>query len=133
MDEFPLGSIKDYLWTNDNLWLLKNLLKQTVHTILQVSKETGFVHGDLHSANVMITNRYMIYYPIIIDLEKGMFVNNEEINNHAIIDKDYNDYIFKGLDKLEKLVAYDLIRLFHPFGQVPSTIQAGLSLTNLDK
>ncbi len=107
MEIFELGSIKDFSWNADNFYILKDLLKKTLEILFKVSKETGFIHRDLHCGNIMIKkNAYGNYYPVIIDLEKSLFVNNNEINK----------YKYTSLDKdkpLEKIIAInDLKDLF---------------------
>lgn len=126
MNEFELGSIKNYHWTKDNIDILKDLLKQTLTVLFKVSKETGFIHKDLHADNIMITKDVFGYFiPVIIDLEMSMFVNNKEI---------HKDYSYRGSDKdmpLEKIIiANDVKKLIGSLLELPKS-KINLDITKL--
>lgn len=101
MNNYELGSIKNYKWTIDNVEILKELLIKSANILLKVSKETGFIHKDFHLDNIMISKDiFGNFIQIIIDLELAVFVNNQEI---------HKDYIYREDGKpIEKLLAiYD--------------------------
>lgn len=115
MKEYPLGSIRNYSWTKGNIYILKDLLTQTLTILFDVSKETGFIHKDFHADNIMISKNFFgNFIPIIIDLEMSLFVNNKEI---------HKDYIYREIPKnLEKILAtYDLKKLFASLLDLPNS------------
>jgi serine/threonine protein kinase len=54
MNYYKLGSIGNYLWNKINLNILKNVLRQTIFSVLYVYEKIGFIHGDLHPNNVLL-------------------------------------------------------------------------------
>ncbi len=54
MKEYNLGSIDNYIWNENNFELLKNVIKQVVFSIIYAYNIKGFIHGDLHSGNVLL-------------------------------------------------------------------------------
>jgi serine/threonine protein kinase len=56
MNYYKLGSIGNYLWNKTNLNILKNVLKQTIFSVLYAYEKIGFIHGDLHPNNVLLKN-----------------------------------------------------------------------------
>jgi len=64
MDYYSIGSIGLYPWNKENFYILKNVLKQTVFAILYAYENIGFIHGDLHSNNILLcetTNKNLMY------------------------------------------------------------------------
>jgi len=54
MKEYNLGCIENYGWNENNLDLLKNVIKQVIFAIINSYERKGFIHGDLHSGNVLL-------------------------------------------------------------------------------
>ena len=54
MKHYNLGSIENYGWNENNFNLLKNVIKQVIFSILLAYNKKGFIHGDLHSGNVLL-------------------------------------------------------------------------------
>lgn len=54
MKEYNLGSVENYDWNNDNFEILKNVMKQVLYAILYAYDTKGFIHGDLHSGNILL-------------------------------------------------------------------------------
>ena len=57
MNYYNLGSIGSYNWNNENINLLKNVLRQSIYVYLFAYYQTGFVHGDFHSDNILLKNK----------------------------------------------------------------------------
>jgi hypothetical protein len=66
MNYYKLGSIGSFNWSTDNLIILINVLKQTVFAVLYAYKILGFIHGDLHADNVLLTKNEIVKLIIII-------------------------------------------------------------------
>ena len=54
MKHYYLGSIENYDWNENNFELLKNVIKQTIYAVAFAYEKKGFIHGDLHSGNVLL-------------------------------------------------------------------------------
>ena len=54
MKEYNLGSIENYDWNENNFNILKNVIKQVIFAIINAYEAKGFIHGDLHSGNVLL-------------------------------------------------------------------------------
>lgn len=54
MKEYNLGSIENYNWNINNLDLLKNIIKQVIFSIIYAYNNKGFIHGDLHTGNILL-------------------------------------------------------------------------------
>ena len=54
MKEYNLGSIDNYIWNENNFELLKNVIKQVIFTIIYAYNKKGFIHGDLHTGNILV-------------------------------------------------------------------------------
>jgi RIO-like serine/threonine protein kinase len=54
MKEYNLGSIENYDWNENNFDILKNVIKQVIFAIINGYEANGFIHGDLHSGNVLL-------------------------------------------------------------------------------
>jgi serine/threonine protein kinase len=72
MNYYNLGSIGSFKWNSDNLYILKNVLKQTIYAYLRAYSQLGFIHGDLHSDNILLKNKGVceidyIFKKLIID------------------------------------------------------------------
>lgn len=91
MNYYKLGSIGSYPWNENNINVLKNVLKHTVYTYLNAYLKLGFIHGDLHADNVLIKEKTVCeidyYYkklPVdafeirIMDFEKSKINKNFE-------------------------------------------------------
>jgi len=94
MKEYNLGSIENYDWNEYNLDLLKNVIKQVIFSILYAYNKIGFIHGDLHSGNILLKPKRNceIFYShkklvlnelevIIMDFEKSKLNQINKIND----------------------------------------------------
>jgi len=54
MKEYNLGSIDNYIWNEQNFELLKNVIKQVIFSIIYAYNKKGFIHGDLHTGNILL-------------------------------------------------------------------------------
>lgn len=54
MPYYPLGNLGEYRWDRRNFHVLKNVYKQVVTALLYAYEQCGFVHGDMHSGNVIL-------------------------------------------------------------------------------
>jgi hypothetical protein len=90
------GSIKNYKWTLENVYILKSLLKQACMSLMYAYIHYGFLHNDLHLDNVLFkkTKATTIKYK---DIEI-------ETNGYKIIIMDY-DLSFINVDR-EKGIGY---------------------------
>jgi tRNA A-37 threonylcarbamoyl transferase component Bud32 len=57
MKEYNLGSIDNYIWNENNFQLLKNVIKQVIFSIIYAYNKKGFIHGDLHTCNVLLKQK----------------------------------------------------------------------------
>jgi len=93
MKEYNLGSIENYDWNENNFNLLKNVMKQVIFSILYAYNTKGFIHGDLHSGNILLKSKKkceIIYENkklvlddlevVIMDFEKSKLNSNNKIN-----------------------------------------------------
>ena len=60
MKEYNLGSIDNYTWNINNINLLKNVIKQVIFSILNAYDKKGFLHGDLHTGNVLLKPKKIV-------------------------------------------------------------------------
>ena len=54
MKHYYLGCVDNYDWNENNFDLLKNIIKQVVFAIIYAYETKGFIHGDLHSGNILL-------------------------------------------------------------------------------
>ena len=84
MPYYILGDIGNYVWREEELGLLKNVLKQICFGLIYAYEKTGFLHNDEHLGNILlrITNKKSIrygdlelpldnLYAVITDFEKS--------------------------------------------------------------
>jgi len=57
MNYYKLGSIGNYNWNNENINLLKNVLRQSIYAYLLAYYQNGFIHGDFHCDNILLKNK----------------------------------------------------------------------------
>ena len=57
MNYYNLGSIGSYNWNNENINLLKNVLRQSIYAYLFAYYKNGFIHGDFHCDNILLKNK----------------------------------------------------------------------------
>lgn len=94
MKEYNLGSIDNYIWNEYNFELLKNVIKQVVFAIIYSYETKGFIHGDLHSGNILLKpkrNNEIIYNNkklmlndlevVIMDFEKSKLQQKNKITD----------------------------------------------------
>ena len=54
MKEYNWVSIDNYIWNENNFVLLKNVIKQVVFSTIYAYNKKGFIHGDLHTGNMLL-------------------------------------------------------------------------------
>ena len=54
MKEYYLGCIDNYIWNENNFELFKNIILQVIFAILYAFNNKGFIHGDLHTGNILL-------------------------------------------------------------------------------
>ena len=92
MKEYNLGCIENYVWNEQNIHLLKNVIKQVIFSILLAYEKKDFIHGDLHCGNVLLkpkrnceikyNNKILVLNElevIIMDFEKSKLYQNNKI------------------------------------------------------
>lgn len=102
MKHYYLGCVDNYDWNDNNFYLLKNIIKQVVFAIIYAYETKGFIHGDLHSGNILLkqkrnneityNKKILILYEleaVIMDFEKSKLNQNNKI-----------DYLVRNIDKL---------------------------------
>jgi len=87
MKYYELGSIYTYPWTKNNFNVLKNVIKQTLYTLIQLNNTYGYIYINLHCANVLLKyklNKYIIYDKKKISILKYEVLINDydKIINH---------------------------------------------------
>ncbi len=95
MKEYVLGSVENYDWNKNNFHILKNVIKQVIFSILLAFDTKCFIHGDLHSGNVLLKTKrnnsigynnkkilqVEIFEVIIMDFEKSKIKQNNNITD----------------------------------------------------
>ena len=94
MKEYDLGCVQNYHWNENNFELLKNVIKQVIFSIIYAYNNKGFIHGDLHSGNILLKpkrNCKIIYENkslclndlevVIMDFEKSKLHQINKIND----------------------------------------------------
>ncbi len=66
MSYYNLGSIGSYDWNDQNITLLKNVLRQSIYAYLFAYYQIGFIDGDFHCDNILLKNKKK-YIPTIVD------------------------------------------------------------------
>lgn len=102
MKEYNLGSVDNYNWNENNFELLKNVIKQVVFSIIYAYNIKGFIHGDLHSGNILLKpkrnniinyeNKTLILNDlevVVMDFEKSKLQQKNKITD-----------LIKNIDKL---------------------------------
>ena len=101
MKYYNLGCIDNYDWNETNFDILKNVIKQTIYAILYAYETKGFIHGDLHSGNILLKpkrNNNIIYGEKIlpIDVLEVVIMDFEKSKLNQI---NKADLLFKNIDK----------------------------------
>ncbi len=84
MPYYILGDIGNYVWREQDLGILKNVLKQICFSLMYAYEKVGFLHNDEHLGNILlrITNKKSLkygdlelqlddLYAVITDFEKS--------------------------------------------------------------
>lgn len=103
MKEYKLGCVENYDWNENNFSTLKNVIIQVIYSVLFAYETKGFIHGDLHSGNVLLKpkkNERIKYgdrtiYPldvevVIMDFEKSKL---EQQNKNVELIRNINKFI----------------------------------------
>ncbi len=94
MKEYNLGSIDNYIWNKNNFELLKNVIKQVVFSVIYAYNTKGFIHGDLHTGNILLKPKKncVFYYEnhllylndlevVVMDFEKSKLQQKNQITD----------------------------------------------------
>jgi serine/threonine protein kinase len=90
MPYYAHGDLNSFKWTRASFYVLKNVLKQVVTSLLHAFDKHSFVHGDLHLMNILLrkTKKTSLvygshsvaiadsYYAIIMDYGKSQIIPN---------------------------------------------------------
>lgn len=57
MKYYYLGCVDNFDWNKNNFDILKNIIKQVVFAIIYAYESNGFIHGDLHSGNILLKHK----------------------------------------------------------------------------
>ena len=100
MKYYELGSVYGFNWTTENFHIFKNMMKQVTFAILYAYDTKKFIHGDLHTGNVLLKPKKtdeIIYGDKILLIEdyevRIMDFQNSKINHEERTD------LFKNLEK----------------------------------
>jgi serine/threonine protein kinase len=116
MPHFEVGSLGDYSWNKTNIHSLRCCLQQTVLIVWINFSRYGFIHGDLHAKNILLSSTdstsltYKIKDKEIIIAKHGYDVVMMDFENSKIVDlslglnlQDLNEFYF-DLTKLFSLL-----------------------------
>lgn len=123
MPHFPLGSLAQYKWSQDNLHILKSCIKQAILSYLSAFYNERIIHNDFHAGNILlkITKNSYIEYDIpqignislptygmriwIIDFEKSSYADfSTPYNNMKSFNNFYNDINDKLIRNLRNFI-----------------------------
>lgn len=122
MKYYKLGSINNYGWSNTNLDILKNIIKQVVYASLYSCEIIGFSHGDLHPGNVLVKpkthpvinygSKHLIiteYEAVIMDFGKSKTSNTSPTSNVVLgLVKFIQQIVQKENPAISAIVVYDV-------------------------
>jgi hypothetical protein len=54
MKYYKLNSLDNYEWNQENFIILKNIIKQVIFSTIYAFELKGFIHNDLHVANILL-------------------------------------------------------------------------------
>ena len=102
MKYYNLGCIENYDWNENNFEILKNVIKQVIYAIINAYNKIGFLHGDLHTGNILLKpkRKNKIKYE-----EKILLINEFEV---VIM-----DFEKSKINQINKI--YNLLRNIHMF------------------
>jgi hypothetical protein len=94
MPYYSLGDIESYGWREEELDVLKNVLKQICFSLMYAYEKTGFLHNDEHLGNILLrkTNKSSLkygdielqlngMYAVIMDFEKSTIGVSGDVYN----------------------------------------------------
>lgn len=139
MPFYELGSVGDYKWESNNVNVLQSLLKQTIGIVFSAWESYNFVHGDLHTKNILIKRndanvsikygttdieiKTLGFSPVLMDFENSKF--NEKKDNMSL------NYFIIDLMKLF-ITMPTFIRNIDPSTITPITIKVNQALLSLN-
>jgi hypothetical protein len=102
MKHYYLGCLDNYDWNENNFDILKNVIKQVIFAIIYAFDTFGFIHGDLHSGNILLKPKRN---DIINYGKKILFVDNLEAIIMDFEKSKLNQYnkisdLIRNIDKL---------------------------------
>lgn len=73
MPYYSVGDMNTYTWNRVNFELLKNILRQVCYAVLYAFEQKGFIHNDLHLANILLrrTKKTTVTYGENVTLNIG--------------------------------------------------------------
>ena len=113
-----LGSIRNYKWTLENIYILKSLLKQCVISLMEAYINYGFLHNDLHLDNILFKKTKMenIKYKDIELKSEGYKIVIMDFDSSFIgvdINKEIQIY-WNDLYNVFCRIKFDLIKIIIP-------------------
>lgn len=103
MPYYSLGDIENYKWKEEELGLLKNVLKQICFGLMYAYENTGFIHNDEHLGNVLLrktSKKSLRYGDIELQLE-GLYVILMDFEKSII---NYSGDIYTSIKKILHLI-----------------------------
>ncbi len=143
MKEYNLGCVDNYDWNENNFDLLKNIIKQVAFAIIYAYETKGFIHGDLHSGNILLKskrNNEITYNEkililneleaVIMDFEKSKLNQNNKISDLVRnIDKLFTSIINSNnmkhninYDRNKLIILKTSSTLFHLYNEINDII-----------
>lgn len=119
MPYYKNGSIENYIWTLNNVSLLKKLLGQVISNCYNAYKIYGFIHNDLAFRNILIDDAYNA---LIMDMTDHILYNNSNnspsnfINSTIYIENirtfwEKNDKFLNELTEFKTVSHYSQLKL----------------------
>jgi len=122
MPHFPLGSLAQYNWSQDNIHIFKSCIKQSILSYLSAFYKERIIHNDFHAANILLktTKSSYIEYDIpeigtislptygmriwLIDFEKSSYADFSTTYNMTNFNNFYNDINDKLIRNLRNFI-----------------------------
>ena len=122
LPHFPLGSLAQYNWNQDNIHIFKSCIKQSILSYLSAFYKERIIHNDFHAANILLktTKSSYIDYDIpeigtislptygmriwIIDFEKSSYADFSTTYNMINFNNFYNDINDKLIRNLRNFI-----------------------------
>lgn len=120
MKYYPIGSFENFPWNYNNFHILKNVVKQVLFANIFAFNKFGFVHGDLHTGNVLLKpkrnciiqyqDKSLVldkYEAVIMDFEKS---KTNEISNNIDLIRSFTKFFSSVADSSKISIRIDFDR-----------------------